>query len=96
LILANFVICSILLGVCACSSQEKTTTPKGISLSDAPQVLDITGALPPNFEHLDAGAGIKWFVAKKVAVRIEYRFISYDGREATARHNLFIGISIFL
>ena len=44
----------------------------------------------------DAGAGIKWFVAKKVAMRIEYRFISYDGREATTRHNLFIGISIFL
>lgn len=53
LILAGFVICSILLGACACSSQEKTTTPKGISLSDAPQVLDITGALPPNFERLD-------------------------------------------
>lgn len=54
LILAGFVICSILLGACACSSQEKTTTPKGISLSDAPQVLDITAVLPPNFEHLDA------------------------------------------
>jgi hypothetical protein len=54
LILAGFVICSILLGSCACSSQEKTTAPKGISLSDAPQVLDITAVLPPNFEHLDA------------------------------------------
>jgi len=51
---AGFVICSILLGIFACSSQEKTTTPTGISLSDASQVLDITGALPPNFERLDA------------------------------------------
>ena len=45
---------------------------------------------------LNAGAGLKWFFAKRIAMRIEYRFIYYDGREATTRHNLFIGISIFL
>jgi hypothetical protein len=54
LIFAALVFCPILLCTCACSSQEKTTTPKGISLSDAPQVLDISGALPANFERLDA------------------------------------------
>ena len=54
LILEGLVICSILFSARACSSQEPTTTPKEISLSDAPQVLDITGVLPPNFEHLDA------------------------------------------
>jgi len=54
LILAGLVICSILLSTCACSSQAPTTTQKGISLSDAPQVLDITGALQSNFKHLDA------------------------------------------
>jgi len=54
LILAGFVICSILLSACACSSQKKTTPQKGISLSDAPRVLDIIGVLPHNFEHLDA------------------------------------------
>lgn len=54
LILAGLVICSILLSACACSSQAPTTTQKGISLSDTPQVLDITGALQPNFKHLDA------------------------------------------
>lgn len=46
-----FLIFCLLLCFCG----EKTpTTSKGISLSDAPQVLDITGALPPNFERLDA------------------------------------------
>ena len=54
LILAGFVISSILISACACASREKTTTSKGISLSDAPHVLDITAVLPPNFEHLDA------------------------------------------
>jgi hypothetical protein len=54
LIFAGFVICFILFGIHACSSQDKTAAPKGISLSDAPQLLDIAGALPPGFEHLDA------------------------------------------
>lgn len=54
LISEGLVICSILVSACACSSQEPTQTPKEISLSDAPQVLDITRALPPNYEHLNA------------------------------------------
>jgi hypothetical protein len=53
-ILAGLVICSTLLSFCACSSQAPKTTQKGISLSDAPKILDIIGALQPNFEHLDA------------------------------------------
>ena len=50
-------ILPILLIFCLllCFCEEKIpSTSKGISLSDAPQVLDITEALPPNFERLDA------------------------------------------
>ncbi len=52
ILIFGFVCLLLIIG--ACSYKEKTTTLKGISLSDAPQVLDITGALPPNFERLDA------------------------------------------
>lgn len=48
--LVLLIFCLLL---CFCGEKIPTTS-KGISLSDAPQVLDITGALPPNFERLDA------------------------------------------
>ncbi len=42
---------------------------------------------------LNAGAGLKWLFAKRIAMRIEYRFIYY---RYNTRHNILIGISVFL
>ena len=42
---------------------------------------------------LNAGAGLKWFVIKRVALRIEYRIIHYP---YTTRHNMLLGISVFI
>lgn len=54
LILGDIFVSFLLLIAFACSSQEKVTAPKGISLSDAHQVLDITEAMPNNFVRIDA------------------------------------------
>ena len=45
----------------------------------------------------DAGGGIKWFGGKKIALRVEYRFIihGYWG-EIITHHKIFLGISFFL
>jgi len=45
----------------------------------------------------NAGAGLKWFAANGIALRIEYRFIFYnDGNNNITHHKIYIGISIFL
>ncbi len=52
----------------------------------------------------NAGAGIKWFVANSVALRLEYRLLSFsityeDGfelKESHTYHRILAGISIFL
>ena len=53
----------------------------------------------------NVGGGIKWFVANRVALRIEYRFISfsltteedtnYKITESHTNHRIFVGISMF-
>jgi len=53
----------------------------------------------------NVGGGIKWFVANRVALRIEYRFIHfplttvedtfYKITESHTNHRIFVGISIF-
>ncbi len=48
---------------------------------------------PYNQLVLNAGAGFKWLFVKKVALRIEYRIIHY---RYTTRHNMLIGISLFI
>ena len=48
---------------------------------------------PHNELVLNAGAGLKWLFVKRVAVRIEYRIIHYT---YTTRHNMLIGISVFI
>ena len=42
---------------------------------------------------LNAGAGFKWLFVRRVAMRIEYRIIHY---RYTTRHNMLIGISVFI
>lgn len=45
---------------------------------------------------LNAGAGLKWFAAKRFAFRIEYRFFYYNENDVDVRyHKVFVGISIF-
>lgn len=48
---------------------------------------------PYNELVLNAGAGLKWFVVKRAAMRIEYRIIHYPNN---TRHNMLIGISVFI
>ena len=44
----------------------------------------------------NAGAGLKWFAAKRFAFRIEYRFFYYNEYDVNVtRHKAFVGISIF-
>jgi len=48
------------------------------------------------YSVLNAGAGIKWLAAQRVALRAEYRFINYDENGNNITHNkIFLGISIF-
>ena len=48
------------------------------------------------YSVFDAGVGIKWFAAKRVALRTEYRFIYYkENADTITHHKLFLGISIF-
>lgn len=48
------------------------------------------------YSVFDAGAGLKWFAAKRVALRTEYRFIYYkENADTITHHKLFFGISIF-
>ncbi|MFQ6069824.1 MAG: outer membrane protein, partial [Candidatus Aminicenantales bacterium] len=43
---------------------------------------------------LNAGAGLKWFVVQKVALRCEYRFIYYSLYSTNyTHHKIFLGIS---
>lgn len=45
---------------------------------------------------LNAGAGLKWFAAKRFAFRIEYRFFYYDENDVNiTHHKALVGISIF-
>lgn len=48
---------------------------------------------PYNELVLNAGTGLKWLFVKKAALRIEYRIIHYS---YTTRHNMLIGISVFI
>jgi len=41
------------------------------------------------------GAGIKQFIAKDVALRLEYRFQDFMGNDAVVYHHLFLGLSVF-
>ena len=48
------------------------------------------------YSVFDAGAGLKWFAAKRVALRTEYRFIYYkENADTIIHHKIFIGVSIF-
>lgn len=45
---------------------------------------------------LNAGAGLKWFAAKRFAFRIEYRFFYYSENDVdVTHHKALVGISIF-
>jgi|GEM_PF-2687714 len=44
----------------------------------------------------NAGAGLKWFAAKRFAFRIEYRFFYYNENDIdVTHHKAFVGVSIF-
>ena len=48
------------------------------------------------YSIFDAGAGLKWHVAKRVALRPEYRFMYYKENAVNiTHHKLLLGISIF-
>jgi len=45
---------------------------------------------------MNIGAGIKWFISKQFAFRVEYRFIIYqDNADNITYHNIITGVSIF-
>ncbi|HPI71988.1 MAG TPA: hypothetical protein PK843_14890 [bacterium] len=48
-----------------------------------------------HFTVLNLGAGIKQFIAKDVALRLEYRFQDFMGNDAVVYHHLFLGLSVF-
>jgi hypothetical protein len=46
---------------------------------------------------LNAGGGVKWFAARRVALRFEYRFLYYSRHGDIVFHNqIFMGFSLFL
>jgi len=45
---------------------------------------------------LNAGAGLKVFISKPAAVRVEYRFQKFMNGENIYYHNVLVGISVFI
>lgn len=48
-----------------------------------------------HFTVLNLGAGIKQFISKDVALRMEYRFQDFMGNDDMVYHHLFLGLSVF-
>jgi hypothetical protein len=49
-----------------------------------------------NWTVLNGGAGLKIFISKPIALRLEYRFQKFLGDTDITNHNIFFGISVFL
>jgi opacity protein-like surface antigen len=49
-----------------------------------------------NWTVLNLGGGIKMFMSKPVALRLEYRFQKFLGDSDITYHNIFLGVSVFL
>jgi len=49
-----------------------------------------------NWTVLNLGGGLKIFMSKPVAFRLEYRFQNFFGDRDITYHNIFLGISVFL
>jgi len=49
-----------------------------------------------NWTILNLGAGLKIFLAKPAALRLEYRFQKYNGSSELTYHNVLFGMSVFI
>ncbi len=49
-----------------------------------------------NWTVINGGAGIKIFMSRPIALRLEYRFQKFLGDRDITNHNIFFGISVFL
>ncbi len=71
----------------------------GLGFSNTIQALPniaFYGRVSDNWTVLNLGGGLKMFMPKPVALRLEYRFQNYFGDDSVTNHYLLLGVSVFL
>ncbi len=71
----------------------------GLGFSNTVQFLPniaSSGRASDNWTVLNLGGGLKVFMPKPIALRIEYRFQNYFGNDSVTQHYLLLGVSVFL
>ena len=83
------------------TSQEGRLVPfvlGGFGFSNATMIapnIPYTSWEDKNWTVLNLGGGLKIFVPKPIALRLEYRFQNWFGNPNYTYHNIFFGISVF-